>query len=144
METLRTRLDKFKKITHLMKPIFNFSIKIIFLIAIAFIIHLTILYNINSLLFSNEIVLSYSVNTGLAIAIFIALYKLKEKFSRQIGFLFMAGSALKFIVFFIVFRPIYKADGVINSLEFAAFFIPYFLCLIIETYTLSKWLNKMQ
>ena len=66
-----------------------------------------------------------------------------NELKTQLGFLFMVGSALKFAVFFIVFQPIYKQDGEVSSLEFLAFFIPYTLCLIFETFSLSKLLNKL-
>jgi F0F1-type ATP synthase assembly protein I len=78
----------------------------------------------------------------LAIAIFLFLYKMRKKHKDQLGFLFIAGSALKFAVFFLVFHPDFMLDGDINKLEFASFFIPYLLCLIIETLSLVKWLNK--
>ena len=55
----------------------------------------------------------------------------------------MGGSFLKFAVFFVVFYPSYKADGDIQKVEFAAFFVPYVLALIVETYFASKMLNQM-
>ena len=89
------------------------------------------------------IIPSYIINVALAIVIFGFIYKFQEKLSNQIGFMFLAGSLIKFAVFFIVFYPVFKSDGDISSLEFASFFIPYILCLIIETFSLVKWLNKM-
>ncbi|WP_347923189.1 hypothetical protein [Pontimicrobium sp. SW4] len=94
-------------------------------------------------LFENKIVLSYIINLALAVTIFGILYKYRERFKSQIGFLFLAGSFVKFAVFFMVFYPLYKADNDISSLEFAAFFTPYAICLILETSSLVKWLNKM-
>lgn len=55
----------------------------------------------------------------------------------------MAGSFLKFAVFFIWFYPVFKADGKIDSLEFATFFIPYVFCLLFETKKLSSVLNEV-
>jgi hypothetical protein len=56
----------------------------------------------------------------------------------------MAGSLLKFLIFFIVFYPGYKADGEMDSLEFAAFFVPYAICLILETFFTSKMLHRLE
>ncbi|MFK7783289.1 DUF6168 family protein [Psychroserpens sp.] len=122
----------------------SFIIKISSVLALAFAIHLFVL-SIKSLpLYDNKIVLAYIVNAVLAISIFGVLFKMKDKYKEQLGFMFLGGSALKFVVFFIVFYPIYKADGIISKLEFAAFFIPYLLSLILETLSLAKWLNKME
>ena len=128
-----------------MKNAFSvFSVKLILVLSVAFAIHLFAL-NYKSLpLYENKIILAYVVNAILAITIFGVLFKLKDKYKEQLGFLFLIGSALKFVVFLIVFYPIYKADGSISKLEFAAFFVPYLLSLFLETFSLAKWLNKME
>jgi len=121
----------------------RFSLTVILILGITFALHILVL-NMRVLpLFGNQIVLSYVINTILAIGIFALLFFLKEKYKSQLGFLFMAGSALKFAIFFIVFQPIYKQDGNVSTLEFSAFFVPYVLCLIFETFSLSKLLNKL-
>lgn len=75
--------------------------------------------------------------------VFGVLYLFRNKYKSQLGFLFLAGSVVKFAVFFIVFQPLFKQDGLISKLEFASFFVPYLTGLIIETISLSKWLNKL-
>jgi hypothetical protein len=69
---------------------------------------------------------------------------MRNKYKSQLGFLFLAGSLLKFAVFFIVFYPIFKEDGQMSKLEFASFFVPYGMGLFLETISLSKWLNKLE
>ena len=122
----------------------KFSIKLTFILIAVFGLHITVLSLMNKPLLENKIILSYVINLVLAIAIFGFLYKYRERFKSQIGFLFLAGSFVKFAIFFMVFYPIYKADNDISRLEFAAFFIPYVICLILETSSLVKWLNKME
>ena len=122
----------------------SFTIKIIVIIIAAFAIHLLILKYLELPLFENKIVLSYILNATLAIAIFGLLFKYREKVKDNIGFLFLAGSFIKFIAFFIIIYPSYKADGDTSKLEFAAFFTPYLICLFIETSSLVKWLNKIK
>ena len=80
----------------------------------------------------------------MAMSIFLFMDRFKYKFKNTLGFLFMGGSSLKFIIFFIVFQPVYKLDGVTSKSEFAAFFIPYALCLSLEVYSLVKMLNKVE
>ncbi len=125
-------------------PFTDFTIKAAILLGVVFFIHIGILKTLNFPLFDDRIVLCYLVNFALIIIVFGSLYLLKEKYKSQLGFLFLAGSFLKFIVFFIVFYPFFKTDNHISKLEFAAFFIPYSSGLILETFSLSKWLNKLE
>ena len=119
-----------------------FIVVLTVILAIVFGIHIGILQLLNRPLFADSIILSYSINYALAITIFTVIILLKEKFKTSIGFIFLGGSMLKFVVFFIVFLPIFKADGTINNFEFASFFVPYIICLFIETLRLTDLLNK--
>ena len=124
-------------------PFLSFSIKAIDLLTVVFCIHIAILNFLELPLFENRLVLSYVINLILIIVIFGFLYLLKEKHKSQLGFLFLVGSFLKFAVFFILFYPYYHLDGVISKLEFSAFFVPYVSGLILESVSLSKWLNQL-
>ncbi|TXG37125.1 hypothetical protein [Seonamhaeicola maritimus] len=124
-------------------PFIRFTLKASLFYVIAFGLHLAVLSTLNYPLFDNYILLSYVLNLVLVIVVFGLLYLLRKKYKSQLGFLFLAGSLVKFAVFFIVFQPLFKQDGVVSKLEFASFFIPYVLGLIIETISLSKWLNNL-
>lgn len=124
-------------------PFIRFVIKSVILFIIAFLLHIGLLYVLQLHLFENYIILSYSINLILVIVVFGVLYLLRKKYKSQLGFLFLAGSLVKFAVFFIVFQPLFKQDGDISTLEFASFFVPYLLGLLIETISLSRWLNKL-
>ena len=121
-----------------------FSLKLLTILCVAFILHIFVLNFSGLPLFNDMIIEAYLINLALAIGIFGFLFKMKDKYGNQLGFLFLGGSFLKFIVFFIVFYPFYTSDGDVSSVEFSAFFIPYVLCLVIETFSLVKWLNKIQ
>lgn len=119
-----------------------FSIKLVIVLSVVFGAHILILKYLELPLFDNKIVLSYMLNAVLAILIFGLLFKYKEKVKNNVGFLFLAGSFLKFIAFFILIYPSFKADGETSKLEFAAFFVPYLICLFVETTSLVSWLNS--
>lgn len=125
------------------KAILKFSGLLFVTLCVLFAVHVLLLYALDLPLFADRIVLSYSVNFILAVVIYAVMLLLKNKYLNQLGFIFMFGSFFKFLVFFIVFYPFYKADGAITKTEFAAFFIPYVVCLILEITSLSKWLNKL-
>ena len=115
-----------------------------FIILIFFGVHLWILSSLKMPIFENKILLSYGLNTFLVIAIYLFLYLYRHKYKEQLGFLYMIGSFLKFTFFFIFFYPSYHKDGHISKSEFLTFFIPYAVCLVIETYYLIKLLNSRE
>ncbi len=125
-------------------PVVNFIASLTIALSFIFICHLSVLFLNKLHLFENKIVLSYIINFALALSIYLTLNFLKDKFKTQIGFLFIAGSLLKFLVFFIVFYPTFKQDGNLSKLEFASFFIPYLTCLIIETLGVMKLLKNIE
>lgn len=120
----------------------KFLNKLLLALSITFGMHIFVLWILDVPLFSNKILLSYGVNFLLASVIYIGIQQTLKKNGVQAGFIFMAGSAVKFIVFFSVFYPFYKADNEMRTSEFTAFFIPYAICLILEVAYLSKQLNN--
>ncbi len=125
-----------------MNDFLKFSLLLSVLLITALALHLFVLNALQLPLYDNKILLAYSVNYMLAVAIYGALYLLKDRMTAQLGFLYMAGSLLKFLFFFILFYPTYKLDGDMSNAEFAAFFIPYSISLILETTGIIKFLKK--
>lgn len=119
----------------------NFSAKLLAILLFAFGIHILALYARKLPLFEDHIILSYVLNFILAALIYLFVLQASKKPNAQAGFVFVFGSALKFVVFLLVLKPLYKGDGVISLLEIAAFFVPYFLALLFEVFSLSKHLN---
>ena len=111
-------------------------------ITVTFTIHLLVLSLLEKSLFEHKLILSYVVNFVLAGIILLVIQRTLNKKSSQAGFIFMAGSGLKFLFFFLIFYPAYSADGNMQTIEFVAFFVPYAVCLILEVIYLSKQLNN--
>ncbi len=120
----------------------KFSLTLISVLAIFFGIHLFVLSQLELPLFDNRIIAAYLVNCLLALVIYLSLFLLKTKMPEQLGFLYMGGSFIKFLFFFIFFYPFYKLDGGLDSYEFAAFFVPYVISLILETFGVIQFLKK--
>lgn len=108
----------------------------------SFLVHLTMLWLLNLPLFNHLIIRAYVINYVEAILIFTFLYLGRKKFKTSLGFIFMGNSFFKFILFFVFFYPTYFSDNTIEKVEFLTFFIPYSICLIFETYFLSKISNN--
>lgn len=116
---------------------FLFAILLLFFIA-----HIGVLYFLEAPLFQNRIILSYIVNYLLASGL---LYFVASNFNKQASntaFIFLLGSGIKFVIFFVLFYPHYSADSQMQTNEFAAFFVPYATCLTLEVLFLSKELNN--
>jgi len=79
----------------------------------------------------------------MALVIYSTLLYFSEKQNKNLGFLFMFGSTLKFIVYFLIFDPIFILDGQLTKVEFFMFFVPYFSCLLVETFALIKLMREM-
>ncbi len=125
-----------------MRVFLKFSISLIIVLSLVFSIHIFVLDQLGLPLFDNRIIAAYVVNCSLALLIYLSLLLLKNKMSEQLGFLYMGGSFIKFLFFFVFFYPFYKLDGGLDSSEFAAFFIPYVISLIFETFGVIEFLKK--
>lgn len=128
--------------TNTINPVLIFFLKLLVLLSVIFGIHILILSYLDTPLFNNLIIASYSVNFILAVIIFYALYMLRKKYLDLLGFIFLGGSMLKFAVFFLFFFPAFRKNGSIDGFETASFLIPYMTCLLLETIYVSKLLNN--
>ena len=124
------------------KSTLKFLAVLLLVISVVFAMHLFIIQNMGMPIFSDRIVLSYLLNYALAASILIFIQSKFNKKSSHTGFIFLGGSGVKFLVFFLVFYPFYREDGTMSTSEFAAFFVPYATCLILEVAFLSKQLNN--
>ena len=88
--------------------------------------------------------LSYLFNFAMAFGIVAGLYLVRFRMKQQIGFLFIGGSLLKFLVFFLFFYTSFTADVTISRAEFSSFFVPYFLALATETYYTASMLKNLE
>ncbi|MFD2100229.1 DUF6168 family protein [Flagellimonas iocasae] len=122
----------------------QFLLLLLVLLILAFAGHLFLLSSKNLPLYGNLIVRSYMVNGVLAAIIFGLLFRFRERLKNQIGFLFMGGSLVKFVFFFIFFYPTYISDGDMSGQEFAAFFVPYAIALFLETFFASRMLKILE
>ncbi len=126
----------------LRKLILN-AISVTLVASIAFCMHLYVNAEIDSPIILEQLRFSYIVNIFLALGVIVLLYIFKRKLKDQLGFLFMLGSMLKFVFFFLFFYPEYTSDDVLSRYEFFTFFIPYVICLVMESIILSRFLNRL-
>ena len=92
--------------------------------------------------FEKHIILNYCFNYVLTIGVFVALVVFERKKSDQLGFVFLASSVIKLILFLVFLYPDIKASVGLRSAEFASFFIPYGISVLAEILYLLRLLNS--
>lgn len=115
---------------------------LLFILALAFGIHYAVLSYLQIPIGSSLTWQAYLFNLLAAQIILTVMLRIAQKKQDYLGFIFMGGSLLKFLVFFLAFYPVYKEDGEISSLEFSSFFVPYLICLAFKSFVLLRSLNK--
>ena len=125
------------------KNLERFVLILFSILAVAFIINISIFSFLNYDLFATRIITSYVGNFVLTVVIFAYIYKNRIKKTERLGFFFLGGSMIKFMLFFIFLNPFFMEDGLVSRLEFLSFFIPYSVALTVETQQLIKELNKL-
>lgn len=88
------------------------------------------------------LVKTYVLNNLLAAIVFTVLYRLRKKHIEKLGFIFLAGTGLKFLAFFLVIYPLFHADGSLDQNEFVLFFVPYAISTGVEIVFLARVLNR--
>jgi hypothetical protein len=122
----------------------SFYLQLTLYILLTFIIHLGILFLLDKPIFDNKIIESYLINIFTAFLLYYIIDRHKARFKDNIGFIFMLSSYIKFGLFFIFIYPYFDKNSTDLTIEFVTFFIPYSVCLIVETMALIKLLNKLE
>ena len=117
------------------RQIIGFYVLLITILAPCFLIHQK-LYN--AFLLTE----SYIYNALIACVVVTLVVLFQKRHKDYIAFYFFLGTTIKFLVFFTVVYPQYKKDGgQLENVLLIAFFLPYFLTLIIETTALVYLIN---
>ena len=120
---------------------FLFALQLLAVLALAAALHYAYLYANQIDIPPASLIFCYLVNYLLALGIFFALAKLVADDNKYVGFVFLFGSALKFLAYFLIFDPLFKQDGRLSKVEFFLFFTPYLISLVLETIALVKLLK---
>ena len=120
----------------------KFVFTLFIVLVIVFGLHIWIMYEMNFHFNISKIGITYTINYIIALAIFKLFSVFIDKKSEILGFIFLLGSLFKFIIYFLVIRPIILEGKSIGKIEFSFFFVPYAICLFIEIYFLVKTLNS--
>lgn len=116
-----------------MLPFWRFSFGLLLLLLTIFFLH-------NSFSLPN-LVPSYLFNYLTTILAFALLWYRYKKQSETLGFVFLATSGIKFLLFFLLFRPYFFLSSSKKE-ALVVFIIPYAVCVFFEVLVLAKLLNR--
>ena len=88
------------------------------------------------------LLLTYGVNFILTVLILLGFYFVSKNNAKQLGYTFLLSSFVKFGIFFVFIKPALNMEGTLKSAAFAAFFIPYAICMVFEVVIAMKMLNQ--
>lgn len=88
-----------------------------------------------------DLFLAYGFNYLITIASFLWLLIRSKNKSETLGFVFMSISGIKFLFFFLLYKPL-SIPVIEKKALFLSFFVPYAICSIYEVYTLVKLLTQ--
>ncbi len=88
-------------------------------------------------------VFTYLTNFLLAALAILTIYKFRITHTASLGYIFLATSLLKLIVFPLFIQPILVEQCPNSTHVFILFFIPYFMALMVEISVLIKLLNRL-
>ena len=86
---------------------------------------------------------TYFSNFLLAALAILIIYKFRISHTASLGYIFLATSLLKLIVFPLLIQPILVEHCPNSTHAFFLFFIPYFVALIVEIGVLIRLLNRL-
>ncbi len=125
------------------KKVIVFAVRLVGVLFVLALLHVLYFYVREEAVPVNLLLLGYSLNFLMAFVIYFTMVYLAKRHNKNLGFFFLLGSTFKFAVYFLIFNPLFKEDGVLSMVEFFTFLVPYFACLIVETLALAKLLNEL-
>ena len=125
------------------KKLISFALQLTGALLLLALLHMGFLFARNMSIPMELMLLGYLINFAMAMGIYYIMVVLAEKQNKNLGFVFLFGSTLKFAVYFLIFNPLFMQDESLSKLEFFTFFMPYIACLLVETLALVKLLREI-
>jgi hypothetical protein len=122
----------------------NFILRTLLFLGMAFGLHIFINGKFGKPIFGNQIIFSYTLNLIYGLLVFSFLFLLRHKIKNHIGFTFILSGLVKLMLYFIFFYKPFMMDSILSKNEFITLFMPHILVLIIEVFSVSQWLNKIE
>ncbi len=106
--------------------------------------HFLISASLNEVSRKAPLIQTYTFNGLFTALAYTILTLLRHTRMNILGFIFLAGSTVKLLMFLVLFRPGYMEDSTVSTEEFLEFFVPYGICLFLEVLFIAKILNPTE
>lgn len=126
-----------------MKNVVSTILVLLAILVVLFTGHYLVVKDMNPSAFS-LLGLTYGFNFGITLLILVLFDWAFRRKMQQIGFVFLMSTGAKFLLFFLLIYPFLKLNGSVKSFAFAAFFIPYAVCLVAEVLIAIRLMKKME
>ena len=126
----------------MIKSLLRFIVVFATILLITFLIHGSIQNYRGIGFFEMNILISYWFNFILTTIFYFVLLYFRRKKPEQLGFIFLFSSMLKLLLFFAILKPLMSSEEGTKTIEFIAFFVPYGISMICETYSIVTLINK--
>tara|TARA_B110000285_G_scaffold23452_1_gene22624 strand:- start:259 stop:645 length:387 start_codon:yes stop_codon:yes gene_type:complete len=126
----------------MIKSLLRFIVVFAAILLISFLIHASTQHYREIGFFEMNIVTSYLFNFILTAVFYFVLLYFRRKRPEQLGFIFLFSSMLKLLLFFAILKPLISNEDGTKTIEFIAFFVPYGISMISETYSIVTLINK--
>lgn len=120
----------------------GFIVLLTALLGASFAVHALLQHDLKIGAFESHIVINYCFNYFFTIAFFIVLLVYERRKSDLLGFVFLAASTIKLILFLFILYPNIKEVTGFRSVEFTSFFVPYGISVVIEILYMLRILNS--
>ena len=119
-----------------------FTLILLAALGISYLVHGSILETIGHVALQVHLFPFYFMNISVSLLTGLSIIYLSQKKSEISGFVFMAGSLLKFALFFLLFYGEFSTIQDIRKVQFVSFYVPYAIGLVVEVWYLIYHLNK--
>jgi hypothetical protein len=120
----------------------TFTLILLIVLGTSYLVHGSILETIGHAALQVHLFPFYFMNIAVSLLTGVSIICLSQKKSEISGFVFMAGSLLKFALFFLLFYGEFSTIQDIRKVQFVSFYVPYSIGLIVEVWYLIYHLNK--
>lgn len=127
--------------TQMAKQISQFLIFFGILLILSYLLHAGLVTDFFEMESPRMLDFSYKFNFGITFLFSTTIILLSKRFKDQLGYIFLVGSAVKLVGFIIVTQ---LRGFQIDKEVFLDFFIPYFVCVVLEIYFVAKLLNNTE
>lgn len=122
----------------MLRQIFKFSLLLLFCAVASYFLHIYLFTRFFSEGSEEFINFSYKFNFGITFLFTSSIILISQRLKDQLGFIFLGSSFVKIAIFLVLMKT---SDFEIDKADFLHFFVPYFLCMVLEITCVSRLLK---